>query len=65
VWFAGSGPKSGSGSVCSAACAPVITACTPSSAAAAAVSIETIRACACGLRSTAACSIPGRTRSAM
>ena len=35
------------------------------SAAAALTSIETMRACACGLRSTAACSILGRSISSM
>ena len=39
---------------------PVSTACTPGRARAAAVSIDTIRACACGERSTAACSMPGQ-----
>src|SRR5262249_39860268 len=38
---------------------PVITARTLGCASAALVSMETIRACACGLRSTAPCSIPG------
>ena len=65
VWRAGSGPKSGIGSHSSAASAPVITACTPGAASAWAVSIRTIRACACGLRSTAACKVSGVIRSAM
>jgi hypothetical protein len=37
----------------------VITAWTPGVASAARVSIETMRACACGLRKTTPCSIPG------
>jgi hypothetical protein len=41
----------------------VITACTPGAAAAAVVSIEVMSACANGLRSTAACSIPGSVMS--
>ena len=41
----------------------VSTACTPGSASAAAMSIETMRACACGLRSVAPCNIPGTLRS--
>jgi len=63
--LAGSGPKSGIGSHSSAASGPVITACTPGAALASAVSIRTILACGCGLRSTAACSVPGVIRSAM
>ncbi len=41
----------------------VSTACTPGSASAAEMSMERIRACACGLRSVAPCSIPGTLRS--
>ena len=43
--LAGSGPKSGIGSHSSAASRPVITACTPGAARAAAVSIRPILAC--------------------
>jgi hypothetical protein len=43
---------------------PVMIAFTPGSASAADVSIETIRACAYGLRSTTPCSMPGRLTSA-
>src|SRR6185436_9243609 len=43
---------------------PVMTAFTPGRASAAEVSIDLIRACACGLRSTLPCSIPGRLMSA-
>ncbi len=63
--LAGSGPKSGIGSHSSAASRPVITACTPGAARAAAVSIRPILAWANGLRSTAACRVPGVIRSAM
>ncbi len=44
---------------------PVMIACTPSRAAAAEMSIERMRACACGLRRIFACSIPGRTMSSV
>ena len=59
--LSGAGPKSGSGSLISAASAPVTTANTPGSARAASASMETMRACACGLRTMAAWSMP-RTR---
>ena len=43
--------------------APVTTACTPSSASAAEVSIESMSACAKALRTNATCSMFGRTMS--
>ncbi len=49
--------------LCCAISSPVTTATTPGSAAASDVSIETIRACATGLRRIAMCSMPGRTTS--
>ena len=42
---------------------PVTTATTPGSASAWLASIETMRACGCGLRSTLACSMPGMAMS--
>jgi hypothetical protein len=42
----------------------VTTALTPGNASASDVSIETMRACACGLRSTAPWSMPGSEKSA-
>src|SRR5438093_6891241 len=65
VWRAGSGPKSGIGSHNSAASAPVMTATTPGNFRAAATSIPMIRAWAWGLRTMAAWSMRGRTRSSM
>ena len=44
--------------------APVITALTPAIASALEVSMDRIRACACGLRRNFACSMPGSDRSA-
>ena len=55
----GPAPKDGSGAACSATSLPVTTRTTPGSAAAFEVSIETILAWACGLRTIAAWSIPG------
>jgi hypothetical protein len=51
--------------MCSNASAPVSTQTTPGSARAALASMERMRAWACGLRSTAACSMPGTTTSPM
>ena len=57
--------KHGSGPVSCAASSPVITAATPGSASAARLSIDLMRACACGLRSTAACAMFGSAMSSM
>ena len=57
--------KQGSGPVSRAASSPVITATTPGSASAALLSIERMRAWACGLRSAAACAMFGSVMSSM
>ena len=64
-WATGGLEKQGSGPVCSAACAPVITSTTPGSASARLVSMFLMRACAWGLLSTAAWAMFGRTTSSM
>jgi hypothetical protein len=59
----GSAQNAGIGLTWASASSPVNTATTPGSARAALVSIDRIRAWACGLRSTAPCSIPGTVMS--
>ena len=49
--------------LCWASSSPVTTATTPSTAAAAEVSIDVMRACAYGLRRNSRCSIPGSVMS--
>ena len=48
-----------------ASSAPVITSATPGCRLASAVSMPRMRACACGLRTKAACSMRGRTMSSV
>ncbi len=64
-WMIGPAPNDGSGLARSATSLPVTTAITPGSRSAASVRIARIFACACGLRTIAACAIPGSLMSSM